>query len=511
MKTLTNKYIELVLVGWVFLSLLPEFINAQSCGFQTTCIPPSNWANGSWQMFNGTQNHTGRQAMRGNLTSGRYIKWTYTTGSYVFPSPAIGDINDDGQIEVIAGSLDRKVYALRGTDGSLLWFYITGSAVVSSPAIGDINNDGNIEVVVGSDSGKVYALKGTDGSALWSYTTGGSVYSSPAIGDINNDGNIEVVVGSLDSSVYALRGTDGSLLWSYTTGYYVESSPAIGDINNDGQIEIVVGSGDGKVYALRGTNGSLLWSYATGGWVYSSPAIGDINNDGQIEVVVGSEDFKVYALRGTDGSFIWSYTTGSEVYSSPAIGDINNDGQIEVVVGSYDNSLYILRGTNGSLVWQVSVADGDKPDLTPLNIIADVDPTPGLEIVQNVAHSSCCGITVVSASGSILWSWNLWYSHRSVSVGDVDGDGCVEIVTVGKSSKISVIDAASNEGGCGVLGNDDELNIDESEVLKPDDYVEIFTTDGKRIYKGKYKNFKPERRGIYFVMFKGNKVKKVVR
>ncbi len=511
MKISTNKYRGLVLVVWVFLGLFPEFINAQSCGFQTTCVPPSNWANGSWQMFNGTQNHTGRQAMRGNLTSGRYVKWSYTTGVALYSSPTIGDINNDGYIEVIVGEYNDKIYALRGTDGSLLWFFTTGMGIISSPAIGDIDNDGNIEVVVGSEDWKVYALKGTDGSLFWSFATAGQVNSSPAIGDINNDGQLEIVVGSGDGKVYALRGIDGSLIWSYITGDKVYSSPAIGDLNNDGQVEIVFGSYDGNVYAIRGIDGSVLWSYATGSSVLSSPTLGDIDNDGYIEVIISSNNHKVYALRGTDGSLLWLYTMLNAVYSTPAIGDINYDGQIEVIFGSWDNTLYALRGTDGSLIWQVSVADGDKPYPMPLNIIADVDPTPGLEIVQNVAHSSCCGITVVSASGSILWSWNLWDSHRSVSVGDVDGDGCVEIVTVGKSSKISVIDAASNEGGCGVLGNDDELNIDESEVLKPDDYVEIFTTDGKRIHKGKYKNFKPERRGIYFVMFKGNKVKKVVR
>ncbi len=492
----------------VALFFFPESSNAQSCGFQTTCVPPSDWANGSWQMFNGTQRHTGRQAMRGNLSTGRYIKWTYSTTNWIFSSPAIGDINNDGQIEVVVGSKDYNVYALQGSDGTLLWSFLTSYPVRSSPAIGDINNDGNIEVVVSNDSGKVYALRGTDGSLLWSYTTGDWVWSSPAIGDINNDGQIEVIIGSGDYKVYALRGTDGSLLWSYITGYYVNSSPVIGDINNDGQIEVVVGANDGKVYALRGTNGSLIWSYTTGFPVYSSPAIGDINNDGNIEVVVGSAD--IYALRGTDGSFIWSYTTASAVYSSPAIGDINNDGNIEVVVGSYDNSLYILRGTNGSLVWQVSVADGDKQYLTPLNIIADVDPTPGLEIVQNVMHSSCCGVTVVSASGSILWSWNLWYSHRSVSVGDVDGDGCVEIVTVGKSSKISVIDAASNEGGCGILGSDDELNTGENNTLNPDDRVKVYSSDGKVIFEGRFQDFNIMRKGIYFVKTR-DKVKKVIR
>ncbi len=494
-----------IIVG--FGGFIYQPLNAQSCGFQTTCVPPSDWANGSWQMFYGTQRHTGRQAMRGNFTSGRYIKWTYTTGSYVFPSPAIGDINNDGQMEIVVGSNDHNIYALRGTDGTLLWSYSTGFWVHSSPAIGDINNDTQVEVVVGSDDGKVYALRGTDGSLIWSFTTGDWVISSPVIGDINNDGQMEVVVGSYDRKVYALRGTDGSLLWSYTTGDSVVSSPAIGDINNDGLIEIVVGSKDRNIYALRGTDGSILWSYYTGNAIKSSPAIGDINNDGYIEVVVGSLDRNIYALRGTNGTLLWSYYTGNAVESSPAIGDINNDGQIEVVVGKWSGVLYVLRGTDGSVVWSYNL--GSEYQWSEDIVLADIDlSSPGLEIITHGLHTPTY---VLSSGGTLLWQENPVGQQRSLSVGDVDSDGCVEIVAVGKTTPmIGVIDATSNEGGCGVLGYDEGLSSGENITLNPDRYVKVYSLDGKVIFEGRLQDFKAARKGVYFVKIK-DKVKKIIK
>jgi len=182
-----------------------------------------------------------------------------------------------------------------GIKPKILWSFETGSWVASSPSLGDIDNDGKLEIVVGSDDNKIYALNGEDGSLLWSYTTGGGVWSSPSLGDIDNDGKLEVVVGSEDYKVYALNGEDGSLLWSYKTGNWVDSPPSLGDIDNDGKIEVVVGSFD-KIYALNGENGSLLWSYSTGDGVWSSPSLGDIDNDGKLEVVVGSHDNKIYAI-----------------------------------------------------------------------------------------------------------------------------------------------------------------------------------------------------------------------
>ena len=224
------------------------------------------------------------------------ILWSFETGGAVHSSPSLGDIDNDGKLEVVVGSWDNKIYALNGENGSLLWSYTTGRWVYSSPSLGDIDNDGKLEVVVGSWDGKIYALNGEDGSLLWSYTTGDYVVSSPALGDIDNDGKLEVVVGSDDNKIYALNGENGSLLWSYTTGDYVSSSPSLGDIDNDGKLEVVVGSNDGKIYALNGEDGSLLWSYKTGDWGESSPSLGDIDNDRKLEVVVGSDDDKIYAI-----------------------------------------------------------------------------------------------------------------------------------------------------------------------------------------------------------------------
>ena len=52
----------------------------------------------------------------------------------------------------------------------LKWSYTTGSEVYSSPAVA------NGVVYVGSDDNNVYALNASTGAKLWSYATGGSVW-----------------------------------------------------------------------------------------------------------------------------------------------------------------------------------------------------------------------------------------------------------------------------------------------------------------------------------------------
>jgi len=121
------------------------------------------------------------------------LKWRYSTGSYVYSSPAIGV---DGTIYV--GSTNYYLYAIN-PNGTFKWSYQTDSDVYSSPAIGA---DGTI--YVGSHDNKLYAIN-LDGTLKWSYQTGDVVSSSPAIGV---DGTI--YVGSYDYYLYAIQGL-GSL------------------------------------------------------------------------------------------------------------------------------------------------------------------------------------------------------------------------------------------------------------------------------------------------------------
>ncbi len=340
-----------------------------------------------WPMFNHDIMHTGYTDGKGNISC-PCNRWSHETGDWVYSSPAIGDIDNYGYVEVVVGSNNNKVYAMNGFNGEFEWSYKTGDSVLSSPALGDIDNDGYVEVVVGSYDGKIYALNGRYGNVDWIYKTGGSVLSSPALGDIDNDDMIEVVIGSNDKKVYALNGNNGSLDWIYKTGNRVHSSPALGDIDNDGHVEVVIGSTDNKVYALNGINGEVDWSYNTGDSVLSSPALGDIDNDGIIEVVIGSHnhnhDSIVSALNGLNGELDWSYETGSwAYYSSPALGDIDNDGIVEVVVGHQDSKIYALNGTNGEKDWSYEIGNGVYYSIA----LGDIDDDGYVEIVAGTTDS----------------------------------------------------------------------------------------------------------------------------
>ena len=378
-----------------------------------------------WQGFHRLATNAGCTELTGDMDS-VYARWIYPTADIVYSSPCLGDIDNDGKLEVIVGSQDNKIYALNGERGDSLWTYATGGAVNSSPCLGDIDCDGTLEVVVGSHDHKLYALNGENGSFLWSYTTGNSVQSSPCLDDIDGDGELEIVFGSFDSLIYALNGTDGSLLWSYSTGSTVASSPAIGDVNGDGYLEVVVGSHDNNVYALSGKDGSIVWSYTTGTYVGSSPCLADIDDDGILEVLIGSDDFKIYALNGEHGDMLWTYATTYWVLSSPSVGDLDADGKLEVVVGSCDGDVYALNGEDGSFLWSYSTGNW----VTSSPCLGDIDGDGRLEVVIGSYDTNVYALN--GEDGSILWSYSGHWIESSPCLGDIDGDGELEVV-VGSS------------------------------------------------------------------------------
>jgi outer membrane protein assembly factor BamB/PKD repeat protein len=162
----------------------------------------------------------------------------------------------------------------------------------------------------------------------------------------------EVIVGSRDNNVYCLDGRNGKEKWRFNANGIVESSLSLGDIDEDGITEVIVGGGY-YVYCLDGRNGKEKWRFNTGNLVYSSPVLGDVDGDGIIEVIIGSKSHNVYCLDGRNGKEKWRFETGDWVDSSPSLGDIDGDGRIEIVVVSRDGWLYLLKAGEsiGDILW----------------------------------------------------------------------------------------------------------------------------------------------------------------
>ena len=271
-----------------------------------------------------------------------------------------GDNSDgvDEGITITAGDFSEFCPPLgtEGTDWDVLWIFQTGDSVVASPAVGDVDNDGKLEVVIGSTDGNVYVLNGVDGSREYTFPTEGSIYASAAIANLDNDKYLEIVIGSTDDKVYCFQwsGITGYTQWVFRTSDDVYSSAAIGDVDCDGEREIVVGSNDGKIYCLS-SSGAEEWNYQTDGAIYSSPALAKASPSPFVglDVYVGSDDGYLYLINGYSGSMIDRFQAHRSwfggIHTSPSIADVDGDRHLEIFFYDWgDSSSY-----DGHTFWAI--------------------------------------------------------------------------------------------------------------------------------------------------------------
>jgi len=207
---------------------------------------------------------------------------------------------------------------------------------INSPAIADLDNDGDFDVLCGDEYGDFYFLRndGTSNSpefanpqlnpfSLEALNSWG--INSPAIADLDADGDFDVLCGDEYGDFYYLKniGSENSPAFAapQQNPFSLEAlnnwginSPAIADLDDDGDFDVLCGDEYGDFYFLRndGTSNSPTFAApqlnpfsleAINGWGINSPAIADLDNDGDFDVLSGDEYGDFYYLRNEDVIF----------------------------------------------------------------------------------------------------------------------------------------------------------------------------------------------------------------
>ncbi|MBE0567099.1 MAG: VCBS repeat-containing protein [Krumholzibacteria bacterium] len=302
-------------------------------------------------------------------------QWNWAT-------PAVGDIDGDGDPEIVVCTLNGVVWAwhadgteVRDGDNNAATngvFYVRAGATwefsMSGPALEDLDGDGAKDIVFGTRNDstgqrRVMALR-YDGSnvAGFPYVVSGPVLCHPAIGDLDNDGLQEIVVYTTWGSLYAIRqdgtnlpGFPASLTTSVGTTW--ATSPALGDVDGDGDLEIVIAANTAGtasrllVFDTTGANAGKLktgWPQHLPGSSEGSPVLGDINGDGQVDIIhgIGGGDStapnNLYAFNA-DGTPIDGFpiALGGPVMPSVTICDLDADGDVDLVYGGWDRLIHV--------------------------------------------------------------------------------------------------------------------------------------------------------------------------
>jgi hypothetical protein len=299
-------------------------------------------------------------------------KCNFTAAGDIEGAPAVGDLDGDGDNEVVFADSAGNVYALNSTC-SQIWSFATDDTInePASPAIANLDFDDALEVLISDNNGTIYAID-SDGTSIWNRTEGTASRVTPAIGNVDvGDLEAEIAIVSEAGSNYGvlINAEDNSEVWRYNLSCRSYASPTIADVDGDGSLDVIFAPstcpGNIPNVVAFDQSGAMIWNFtdfngAPYEYIYASPSVYDIDGDGTVEIVVMdcadgcSDGYALYIINGSDGTLIDSEITPYFGDSSPALADLNDDGELEIVVGtrvgSGNNKTYALF-SDGTQMW----------------------------------------------------------------------------------------------------------------------------------------------------------------
>ncbi|HSH79672.1 MAG TPA: FG-GAP-like repeat-containing protein [Herpetosiphonaceae bacterium] len=200
------------------------------------------------------------------------------------------------------------------------------------------------------------------------------------------------------------------------------------------------GWGIPPLVAYAGTAATLPgWPRDSGNYVSSPAALADVDGDGIDEIFIGEEDWSMHGYKA-DGSVLpgWpiSSTIGGQRRNTPAIGDLDGNGDLEIVFavsgnepGSGESYLYLYAyHHDGTPVTHFPARLPIVGTADQYVVLGDVDGDGAVEIVLaayggKVVIISSSGIIerTMQATGELHWS-------TIPALGDLNSDGVPEIV-----------------------------------------------------------------------------------
>lgn len=352
---------------------------------------------------------------------------------------AVGDMDGDGDMDIIAGNEDGNYLYLNAGRGDFSTEQAFGDPNddVLALAVGDSDADGALDVAVirANNTGVVYLNDGT-GDFTEAISFGSATYgmTSVAMGDVDGDGYFDLVCSTAAGADRIFHNNAGnSFTLSASLAVNASSSAALADLDDDGWLDIIIGSinGPNRLYINDQTGAfDLLDTFGNG--QDASLAFADFDGDQSMDIVVGNNDdsTEVYLNDGA-GTFTLGATLNITAAQTTSVvaADMDGDGDVDVVVGNNlePNQVYFNDGTGE---FPLSRTFGPGSDSAQAVSAGDFDGDGALDIAvgtsveQNMIYLNDGG----GGFPTVLPFGTDTNVTRSVAVGDLTGDGYLDLV-----------------------------------------------------------------------------------
>lgn len=319
----------------------------------------------------------------------------------------VGDLDGDRRLDVVSGGgLDDRAVALRAYHGVALAGRPlaeapAGTAFVGACALGDVDGDGDQDLVALQATVQPTGLAGAPTSVVWLENSGAAdqpwtvralgvhpagVPLDVAVGDVDGDGTIEIASRS-DAAMALWRRTAGGP----PAGWQAEAV----DVAAGRGLVAVDLDGDGRTELLAG--GFIVSAVAGGGWAVesvngeasASAAPADFDGDGTIDIALGPFDADGPIAVHRRGAAGWVATTitadTAGVVHHIEAADLDGDADPDLVAAVLHGAVSLHRNLGQGRSWAASVID---PDGMFDFAIGDLDGDGDRDIVGSNASGS---------------------------------------------------------------------------------------------------------------------------
>lgn len=291
------------------------------------------------------------------------------------------------------------------------------------------------------------------GFPVQAWFTAGSFHGGPAIhtlvGNIDGDPQLEIVATALAVGPLYAWNHDGSLLPGWPVSSLAGAAyPVLGQLDaTTSALEVFSAHyGPDPDLGAWSAGGSALpgWPRSSANYVATPPSEADVDGDGVDEIFLEEEDLKLHAYRANGTALPgWPVSgTGGQDRHTPALADLDGDGDLEAITatGPISGVAYVLAyHHDGGLMAGFPVTmNWGLEDTFPA--IGDVDGDGALEIVviaREAEYPFQRLVRILSSNGSIERTIAAVgrVPYGSVpALADLDGDGTPEIVLQTDSS-----------------------------------------------------------------------------